>query len=140
MSVFRQADTSTPAPAPAPVAKTAEPTVDNPLTPGGKSTVDTKVSDLFATYEQDQGKPFVADYFDVGNVLNEEPTLARDLKEIEGYVRAQVEGKKIDNHTRAAGKFMKQLERDAGLTTYEATPNRIQKILAYIDFKKVVNS
>lgn len=140
MSVFRQADTSTPAPAPAPVAKKTEPTVDNPLTPGGKSTVDTKAADLLATYEQDQGKPYVADYYDIGGVWNKEPTMERDLKEIEGYIRLQVTKGKLDNSTRSAEKFLKALEREAGLTTYESTPQRIQKMLSFIDFKKVVNS
>lgn len=140
MSVFRQADTSTPAPAPPPVVKKAEPTVDNPLTPGGKDATETKAADLLATYEADQGKPYVADYYEIGGIWDKEPSMARDLKEIEGYIRLQVTKDKLENSTRAAAKYLKQLEREAGLTTYESTPQRIQKMLSFIDFKKVVAS
>lgn len=96
-------------------------------------------SELFATYEDSVKKPFTADYFEVSNVWNREPTLARDLQEIEGYVRTQVEAKTVDNSVKGAREFIKELERKAGLTRYESTPKRIAKLLAYIDFRKTVD-
>lgn len=127
------------------VFRTASPaTTDAPSAPvkaGDPSgTATTSVSDLFATYEGDQKKPYTAEYFEVSDIWDKEPTLARDLKEIEGYVRSQVENKKVDNSTKAAKEFLKEIERKAGLSRYESQPQRIQKILAYIDFKKVVDS
>lgn len=128
-SVFRTA-------APAAPAKSAA-----PQAPGDPSHAsDTHESDLFYTYEDDQKKPYAAEYFEVNDVWDKEPTLARDLKEIEGYVRSQVSDKKVDNSTKAAKEFLKELERKAGLSRYESHPQRIQKVLAYIDFKKVVDS
>lgn len=126
------------------VFRSASPAVDTaPATPmptgdptGGSTTNETS---LFATYEADQKKPYVANYFEVSDVWDKEPTLARDLKEIEGYVRSQVEGKKVDNTTKAAAQFLKELERKSGLTRYENTNQRINKLLAYVDFLKVVD-
>lgn len=133
-SVFRS---GTPVPASdAPAEPKAEPVVNT--TPGTGSMVDT--SDLFATYEEDQKMPYTAKYFGVENVWDKEPTLARDIKEIEGYVRQQVTDKKLANDTKSASKFIKDLERKAGLSTYENETVKIQKLLAYIDFRKVVES
>lgn len=123
--------------APAPTSD-AKPITHGDETPGTGSVVD--VSKLFATYEIDQKRPYTSDYFGVENVWDKEPALARDLKEIEGYVREQVKKGDVANDTKAADKFIKELERKAGLTRYESESQRIQKILAYIDFKRVVES
>lgn len=100
---------------------------------------DEHEASLFATYEDDQKSPYTAKYFEVDNVWKEEPTLARDLKEIEGYVREQVTSKKVANTVKAAQKFLKELERKAGLSTYESPNKRIDKLLAYIDFRRTVD-
>jgi len=130
MSVFREADTSTPTPT-APK--------DAAIVDAG-SPVETHAPELLATYRDDMGKPYVAEYLDVTNVWDQDKTLQRDVEEIEGYLQEQVKNGVLDNSTRAGKEFLKQLERDAGLTRYESGANRIQKLLAYIDFKRVVNS
>lgn len=127
-AVFRTAQPATPA------KESTPPPKGNPA---GTATV--RETDLFATYEQDQKKPYAAKYYGVENTWDKEPTLARDLKEIEGYVREQVTNKKVANETKAAEKFMRELERKAGLSTYENPNQRITKLLAYIDFKRVVD-
>ena len=129
-SVFRTA-------APTPTTTDAKPVTHGDETPGTGSVVD--VSNLFATYEIDQKRPYTSDYFGVESVWDKEPALARDLKEIEGYVRDQVKKGDVANDTKAASKFMKEMERKAGLTGYESESQRIQKILAYVDFKRVVD-
>lgn len=100
---------------------------------------DTHEASLFATYEADQKRPFMADYFEVPQVWDKEPGMSRDIKEIEGYIRQQVSDKKIDNSIKAVKEFVKELERKAGLSRYESTPQRIVKLLAYLDFRKVVD-
>ncbi len=119
----------------APVAPTAT------NAPGAEASLiaDTSEASLFASYEADQKRPYAADYFEVPEMWDKEPTLSRDLKEIEGYIREQVEGKKLDNSTKAAKDYLKELERKAGLSRYEPAPQRIEKILAYIDFQRVVH-
>lgn len=108
----------------------------------GNSSAQTKVvsvPDLFVSYEEDQGKPYTAKYFDVENVWKREASLERDIREIDGYVQEQVKKGTVENSTRAAEAFMKELERHAGLTRYESANARITKLLAYIDFKRTVN-
>lgn len=126
------------------VFRTAAPaqtdTPSTPVTPGDPSgTATISESDLFATYEGDQKKPYMADYFGVPETWDKEPSMARDLKEIEGYIREQVENKKVANDVKSAQKFMKEMERKAGLSTYESANQRITKILAYVDFRRTVD-
>lgn len=129
-SVFRTA-------APAPVATSTDSAkgVDSPgVAP------DTHEASLFATYEEDQGNPYSADYFEVKSIWKDEPTLANELKTIEGYIREKVTSKQLENNTKSAKKFIQELEKKAGTNQYENTNKRIQKLLAYIEFRKVVES
>lgn len=103
------------------------------------SPVETHAPGLFATHEDDIGVPYTAEYFEIKNVWDKEESLKRDVREIEGYIRDQVSKGKVDNSTKAANNFLKELERKAGLTRYESSTNRINKLLAYIDFQQVVN-
>lgn len=103
------------------------------------SPINTHAPELFATHEEDIGKPYTAEYFEITNVWDKDESLKRDVKEIEGYVRDQVRKGKVDNSTKAANQFLKELERKAGLSRYESSNTRIDKLLAYIDFQQVVN-
>lgn len=126
-SVFREAKTEA---------------VEAPVTPVENLDVSTSskvnVPDLFVSYEEDQGKPYTADYFELEHMWKQ-PELKRDIQEINGYIKTQVESGKVGNSTKAVDQFLKEMERKAGLTRYESTNNRITKILAYIDFQRVVH-
>lgn len=127
-SIFRSS-----APAPAPVATPEAPT-------GGDPHVGTTTEDnLFYTYEGEHMRPFTADYFEVPTMWDQDTGLARDLREIEGYVREQVHNGKVENTTKAAREFIKELERKAEITRYESTPTRIQKLIGYLDFRRTVD-
>jgi hypothetical protein len=122
-------------------AQEPEAEVSTPVNTDAKieSSVKVSVPDLLVSYEEDQGKPYTAKYFDVENMWNKEPTLKRDIKEIDGYLKELVAKGKLDNSTKAADLYIKELERKAGLSRYESSTNRISKILAYIDFKRFVS-
>lgn len=128
-STFRTAQPAEPVAPPAPVS-------DAPVETGGK---EVSVPDLLVSYEVDQGKPYVADYFDMPTAWDREPSMERDLREIDGYIQDQVKSGTLDNSIKAASTFLKEMERAAGLTRYESVNQRISKLLAYIDFKRVVN-
>lgn len=104
------------------------------------SPIETKVPDLLVTHEDDTGTPYTAKYLEVENVWNDEPSLKRDVKEIEGYLRDQVKQGKVENSTKAAKQFLTDLERKAGLTRYESGAQKIEKLLAYIDFRRTVDA
>lgn len=103
-------------------------------------SVDTKIPDLLATYQDDQGKPYVAKYFDMENLWDAEPTMRYEMESIEGYMKDLISKGKLDNSVKAGDRFLKDLEKSAKISPYESTTNRINKLLAYIEFKKVVES
>jgi len=104
------------------------------------SSVTEHAPELVATYSEDMGKPYVAKYFDIENVWDREPSMSLEVKTIEAFVQDQVKKGNLDNSTRATDKYLKEIEKKAGLTGYESATKRISAILAYIDFKKVIDS
>jgi hypothetical protein len=96
-------------------------------------------NDLVATYSEEHGKPYVAKYLAVEEIANE-PEFKRDLGEIEGFIKDRVTNGKLDNSTHATDKYLKELEKKAGLTGYENTNKRISSLLAYIDFIRKIES
>lgn len=108
--------------------------------PDTPSSVDTKVPELLATYSEDMGNPYSAEYYDVKEVWSEEPNLKSEITEIEDYLKKQVSDGKLDNSTKAADKYLRELEKKAGTNPYESTTKRISKVLAYLEFQRVVNS
>lgn len=124
------------------VFRTAQETeVEQPLSSDAKveSSVKVSVPELLVSYEEDQGKPYVAQYLELDTMWNKDKGLERDIREIDSYLKDQVSKGKLDNSTKAANQFIKELERSAGLTRYESVNNRISKLLAYIDFKRFTN-
>ena len=124
------------------VFRTAQETeVEQPLSSDAKveSSVKVSVPELLVSYEEDQGKPYVAQYLELDTMWNKDKGLERDIREIDSYLKDQVSKGKLDNSTKAANQFIKELERSAGLTRYESVNNRISKLLPYIDFKRFTN-
>lgn len=104
------------------------------------SATQNNESSLFATYEDDQGRPFSSDYFEIGNIWDKEEGLTNELRTIEGYLREKVTKGDLENQTKAVKKFLTELEKKAGTNPYENTHKRISRVLAYIEFRKVVDS
>ena len=104
------------------------------------SVISTKTpNDLVATYSDEHGKPYVAKYLGVDSIANE-PEYKRDLGEIEGFIKDRVAKGKLENSTKATDKYLKELEKKAGLTGYENANKRITSLLAYIEFIRKIES
>jgi hypothetical protein len=108
MLVFREATTTEATPTEAPQTEVIR---------GGDSV--THIDTLLATYQEDQGNPYVAQYLDVKDVWDKTENLKGEVNLIEDYLRDQVKKGDLDNTTKAADKYL--------------------KILAYIEFQRVVN-
>lgn len=84
--------------------------------------------------------PYVASYLEIENIWQKHPELKNDINHIEGYLRTQVAEGKLENSEKAKRLFLSEFERKAGTHPYESANQRITKILAYINFRKVVDS
>ena len=117
-------------------ASPAEPT---PISRGGDS-VNTQIPELLATYEEDQGKPYSADYYELSQVWDKTDNLSQELKGIDKYLRELVESGKLDNNTKTAKKFLADLEKKAGIEQFDNTNKRISRLTAYIQFRRTVDA
>jgi hypothetical protein len=124
------------------VVRTASAPVAQTQTPAGDTTTSATEHEasLFATYEDDQKHPYVADYFGVPDVWDKEEGFKNELRTIEGYLREKVTKGDLSNKTKDVQKYLQEFEKKAGTNPYENTHKRISQILAYIDFRKVIDS
>lgn len=128
-SVFREAVTpQEAATAPAPV-----------VTQAGDS-VSTHVPELLATYQEDQGLPYTAEYFDLKNVWDKTENLATELKGIDKYLQELVADGKLDNSTKTASKYLADMEKKAGVNPFDTPNKRISRLTAYIQFRRTVDA
>lgn len=93
--------------------------------------VDTPI----ALYEQLKGKPYTAEYYEVGKIWdNPDLDMKGDIKDIERYYVSKVQHNEVADGKDNFKKFIKSLEKAIGLT--DLTPNtvRISKLAKYIKF------
>lgn len=122
-----------------PVEKsTPAPKTDAPIADVG-SPIDTKIPQLLATYSEDQGKPYIAEYLELDGVWDQDKTLKTEINTIEGYLKEQIKLGKLENNVKSGQKYLRELEKRAETNPYESTTNRISKLLAYIEFQRVVH-
>lgn len=107
---------------------------------GDGSSSESVVEDtLLATYHESTGKPYIAQYLGVDDIWDEPETgLKEELVDIEKYLRSQVEDKLIENSTDAGKKLLKKLEKGAEIQPEDRTVVKIDKLRAYIGFKRQV--
>lgn len=103
------------------------------------SEVQTKVPELLATYSEDQGKPYVAKYYDIENIWDDQPSMRYEVNLIEGFLQDQIKQGKLDNSVKAGEDFLKDLERRAEISPYESVNQKITKLIAYIEFRRIVD-
>lgn len=128
-SVFRTANT----PASTDSAPAEKPTVDT------RTAAETHVDTLLVTYQDDQGKPYVAQYFELDGVWDKDSSLKNELNTVEGFLRQEVTKGKLENNTKSAKRYLNELEKKAQTNQYESTTKRLSKLLAYIEFRKVID-
>jgi hypothetical protein len=114
-------------------------TLDSGVSSDKSSTADTSVADLLYTYEDEVKNPYIADYLDIKDIWNKEPTLEKEVRGLEDYLRKMVVSKKLDNNVKAAKQYLEHLEKGAGIEPFENATRRITKLMKYIEFRKVVD-
>lgn len=97
------------------------------------------VDDLLATYEDAVGHPYIAEYLDLKSVWKEDKSLQTDLHTIEKHLKDKVSNDELANSTKAAKKYIRELEKKADIDPIMDSENtRIRKLLAYIEFLDVI--
>lgn len=127
-TTFRSAQTSTTQSVP----KTAD---NKDINVGGESDIEVP----FLDYRSEHKRPFCADFFDLGDIGNNE-VYSDDIGEIESYLKEQVDNGKMTNSTSIAKEKLKQMEKMVGYDKTERTVVKMAKLAAYVKFLRETDS
>jgi len=99
--------------------------------PGGGDKVEVPYLD----YERQHGKPYLVEYFKLGELWNDKVGgFEEEIAQIEGYIREQIEQGEIENSLEAANYLLKAIEKECNADKGERLINKIAKMAAYADF------
>lgn len=124
-------------------AQSDDPVVSQPLAKGEDEILTPRSTDhfdLFATYYDAKGVPLTAEYLELDSVWNQDDTMKNEILSIEKYLQGEVHKGKLSNNTKVVKQAIRELEKKAGISQTESTNNRIRKLIAYIDFRKVLDA
>lgn len=131
-SVFRSAQTPTEA---AEQAPTPEPNADQPVTSYAKA------DGLYVGYENDHGVPYVANFYGIGNLYNQEPdTYHEEIDAIGKHIEQLIGDGELSNSLEAVDLKLKQLEKLAGVDKTERTVMKLIRLAEYCKFMNNVNN
>lgn len=124
-STFR---TASPAPAP-----TASPTKQSAPTETTNRATDVEVP--YTDYRQTNHKPYVADYFELGELWSDsDGGFKSDVGIIEDYVSHLINGEKLTNSVKAVKDMLTGIEKQANVKKTDTTTTRIEKVKAFAKF------
>jgi hypothetical protein len=102
-----------------------------------KTAKDTEVEPAFTLYESAKNKSFIAEYLGLGDDFNQE-AYEKEIDGIEDYFKHKVEVGDMENTTDAVESLLKKAEKELKLEDSERMVVKIQKLLAYFNFKAEV--
>lgn len=106
-----------------------------PQSPSDAQGTSTVVEDtLLATYQDEVGTPYTAQYFEIPSVWSDD-SMRESVQAIENHLRVQVSEKQLANTTKAAEKYLRSLEKKADVDPIMDSPSkRLDRLVAYIEF------
>lgn len=95
----------------------------------------------FLSYEKATGKPYAAVHFGLSDLWGRgaETAFKQEIPAIDKFIREKVVSGSIADDTKSVQKYIKQLEKDAKLDSYEGGERKIAKLYAYINFLRTVD-
>lgn len=122
-TVFKQAPTEAPAPE---------------VLPSGKESPEQGVVDVevpYLDYEASKGKPYLAEYFGLGDRWNDrEGGYPEEIAKIESYIKGKIESGETANSVKAVKDILKAMEKTNNLTKEERSVVKIEILRNYVDF------
>lgn len=117
---------------------TSEAKLDVPKAdPGAKSSESLKESDLYATYELDHSKPYLAEYFGINELWNNPDLSYKDeLNHIDTYLKGEISDKTLANTTEAVKQRVTKLEKLAGIDQSASPALRVQQLAAFAKYMR----
>lgn len=99
------------------------------------------VGGSFLSYEKATGKPYSAAHFGLSDLWGRgaESAFKTEIPAIDAYIREKVTSGAIADDLTSVKKYIKTLEKDARLDSYEGGERKIAKLYAYINFLRTID-
>lgn len=89
----------------------------------------------YTDYEFEHGKPFTADYFELGSTWNDpNGGFSQELSALEEFVSNKIKEGELPNNTEAVKDAFKKMEKVVGLSKYDSPIKKIEMLSAYTKF------
>lgn len=98
------------------------------------AVIESKVEPPYLDYHHEKGKPYIADYFELGELWQDKVGgFKEELDTIGKYIQDEIEQGRLDNSTEAVKSLLKDMEKQIGNKT-ERTTIKIAQMAAFTEF------
>lgn len=113
----------------------SEPVIEKPISESKAAIVDTKIEPPYLDYEHETGKPYIAEYFGLGELWNDKlGGFEQEIGTIQTYIKGEIEQGRLDNSVQAVKALLKSIEKLVGFDKAERTTSKIAQMAAYTEF------
>ena len=113
----------------------SEPKAEKAIGKSEAAVISSNVEPPYLDYHKEKGKPYIAEYFGLGELWNDKVGGFEDeMKTIEAYVKDEIEQGRLDNSTEAVKILLKDMEKQMGSDKTERTTIKIAQMAAFTEF------
>jgi len=106
-----------------------------PIDKSKASIVETKVDPPYLDWEREKGKPYIAEFFGLGDLWKEKVGGFEDeINTIKKYVQDEIEQGRLDNDANAVKELLKKIEKQMGSDKTDRTTMKIEQMAAFTQF------
>jgi len=112
----------------------SEPVNEKVIGKSEAAVIDSKVEPPYLDYHREKGKPYIADYFGLGELWQDKVGgFKEELDTIDNYVKDEIEQGRLDNSTESVKELLKSIEKQIGNKTERVTI-KIAQMAAFTNF------
>lgn len=101
----------------------------------GASPVETTVEPPYLDYEHEKGKPYLVDYFDLGEYWQDKVGgFESEVQTINNYIKDEIEQGRLENSVEAVKNLLKKIEKQAGYDKTDRNVVKIAQMAAFTEF------
>jgi len=94
-----------------------------------------KIIPPFLDYEEEKGKPYLVEYFDLGEFWQDKVGgFENEVQTINSYIKDEIEQGRLDNSVEAVKELLKGIEKQAGFDKTDRNVVKIAQMAAYTEF------
>jgi hypothetical protein len=93
----------------------------------------------FTNYRSEKNQSYIAKYLGIEEGWDDKNVYGKEINEIEEFFKDKIDRGDIDNSTEAVKETLKKYEKEIGCDKTERMVVKVQKLIAYLSFRRVVD-